>query len=115
MSDWSSDVCSSDHLDRGQDDRVQHQLSHVRRSLEQAAEPFRAAAIEIALAKGRRGEDGIEIPRERMDTSDRLVTNDAIVFAAQLFDEQARKIGFGQILFHRPASAPSSNLRTSGA
>ena len=44
----------------------------------------------------------VEILVERMDTRDRLVANDAIAFAAQLIDEQARKIGFGQILFSSP-------------
>src|SRR3546814_9188298 len=97
------------------DERVEYQCGHVLRSLEQAAEALCAAAVEIAFTKGRRGEDGVEIPCERMDTRDRLVANYAIAFAAQLLEEQARQIGFGQILFHRPASPPSSNLRTSGA
>src|SRR3546814_13430331 len=44
-------------LDRRKNERIEHQRGDMRRPFEQAAKPLRAAAVEIAFAKGRRSEE----------------------------------------------------------
>src|SRR3546814_17839482 len=48
-------------FDRRKNERVEHQRRDMRRSLEQAAEPLRAAAVEIAFVKGRCSDHRLEV------------------------------------------------------
>src|SRR3546814_15751007 len=71
ISDWSSDVCSSDLLDRvapgredsvdeAHDGRVLDKTFNRRRALQQATEAFCPRAVESALAERRGGKTRLE-------------------------------------------------------
>src|SRR3546814_1497422 len=60
-------------LDRRKNERIEHQRGDMRRPFEQAAKPLRAAAVEIAFAKGRCREHRIEVAGERERPPDLVV------------------------------------------
>lgn len=84
---------SEDRLHGGQDDGIEHQIGHGPRAPQQAAEPFRSPAVEIAFTKGRLGEDRVEILCKGMDSRRRRSMQDAIAVAPELADEAACKSG----------------------
>src|SRR3546814_4592546 len=90
ISDWSSDVCSSDLLDglrhvelnpvagrhqnlldHRKDHRIEDELRRMGRALEQGTEALGPLAIEAAPAEGRCRNDRIKIGFERGNGSDR--------------------------------------------
>src|SRR3546814_13626422 len=86
ISDWSSDVCSSDLLDDGEDGRMLDQRGGTFRASEQPPEPLGRRAVETALAKRSARERAGKIGIERGDRLGRKrIGNDA--------RSEARRVG----------------------
>src|SRR3546814_1991478 len=102
ISDWSSDVCSSDLLDRvapgledsvdvAHDGRVLDKTFNRRRALQQATEALCPWAVESALAERRGGKTRMEGSIDLFDARSRLdIPQDAEAVLSQLF------VGFGR-------------------
>src|SRR3546814_13066633 len=104
ISDWSSDVCSSDLLDglrhvelnpvagrhqnlldHRKDHRIEDELRRMGRALEQGTEALGPLAIEAAPAEGRCRKDRIKNGFERGNGSDRQsIGNSAIALGSEM-------------------------------
>src|SRR3546814_15660702 len=85
ISDWSSDVCSSDLLDDGEDGRMLDQRGGTFRASEQPPEPLGRRAVETALAKRSARERAGKIGLERGDRLGRKrIGNNAPSFAQEV-------------------------------